>query len=103
MTVHVTVFAGVQTDGSQALLALDFAAPAELAVALVHALHGGRIVATPTAHDVTSVGTLRRLVTLSAGGSERTCNQQNTVLRQFLGIESLSSFRGVDGEHRCVR
>ena len=32
MTVHVTVFAGVQTDGSQALLALDFAAPAELAV-----------------------------------------------------------------------
>ena len=48
-------FARVHVHPAAALLADDETAPVELALALVHLAHRLRVVATPTAHDVTAV------------------------------------------------
>jgi len=49
----------------------DLATPAELTVTFLHPFHSCRVVATPTTHDVTAIGSRRRLATLSASCTQR--------------------------------
>ena len=62
-------FAGVLIDDARALFTRDVTARAEPTVAFLHPLHAACVVAPPTTHDVTSVGSQRRFPADSAGRS----------------------------------
>jgi len=69
----------VLVDDARALPAGHVTAPAEPAVALVDAHDAPRVVATPTAHDVTAVRPQRRLAAPASGRAQRTCPPSQQV------------------------
>ena len=74
--------AGVLVDDARALPAGHVTAPAEPAVALVDAHDAPRVVATPTAHDVTAVRPQRRLAAPASGRAQRTCPPSQQVSKE---------------------